>query len=53
MKASQFTRRNFIKTTALKSLGCGKLAAYEALSADGQFSVWLQFAPDGMISWKY
>jgi hypothetical protein len=30
-----------------------KSAAYEALSIDGQFSVWLQVAPDGMISWKY
>jgi hypothetical protein len=39
--------------SALKNLGFGKSAAYEALSADGQFSDWLQFAPDGMISWKY
>ena len=37
---------------ALKNLGFGKSAAYEALSADGQFSAWLQFAPDGMIAWK-
>lgn len=39
--------------SALKSLGFGKSAAYEALSSNGQFSAWLQFAADGMISWKY
>jgi hypothetical protein len=38
--------------SALKSLGFGKSAAYEALSADGQFSAWLEFAPDGIITWK-
>ena len=38
--------------SALKALGFGKSAAYEALSAEGQFSAWLQFAPDGMIFWK-
>jgi hypothetical protein len=36
---------------ALKSLGFGKTAAYAALSPDGRFAAWLQFAPDGMISW--
>jgi hypothetical protein len=39
--------------SALKGFGFGKSAAYEALSVDGQFSAWLKFAPDGMISWKY
>jgi hypothetical protein len=39
--------------SALKSLGFGKSAAYEALSVSGQFPAWLKFAPDGMISWKY
>ena len=38
--------------SALKGLGFGKSAAYEALSVSGQFSAWLKFAPDGMISWK-
>ena len=33
---------------ALKNLGFGKSAAYDALSADGRFSAWLQFAPDGI-----
>jgi hypothetical protein len=37
---------------ALKSLGFGKTAAYSALSPDGRFSASLQFAPDGMITWK-
>src|SRR5271154_6745793 len=32
--------------------GVGKSAAYEALSPNGQFSAWLQFAPDGLISWE-
>jgi hypothetical protein len=36
---------------ALKSLGFGKTAAYSALSPDGRFSAWLQFAPDGIITW--
>jgi hypothetical protein len=35
----------------LKSLGFGKSAAYDALLEDGRFSVWLQFAPDGIITW--
>jgi hypothetical protein len=35
----------------LKGLGFGKSAAYEALSANGQFSAWLQFEPDGIITW--
>ncbi len=39
--------------STLKGLGFGKSAAYEALSVNGQFSAWLKFAPDGMISWKY
>lgn len=37
---------------ALKVLGFGKTAAYGALSPDGRFAAWLQFAPDGIITWK-
>lgn len=37
---------------ALKTLGFGKSAAYEALAMDGRFAPWLQYAPDGIISWK-
>jgi hypothetical protein len=36
----------------LKSLGFGKSAAYEALAMNGRFAPWLQFAPDGIITWK-
>jgi len=36
---------------ALKNLGFGKTAAYEALLENGRFSAWLQFAPDGKITW--
>ena len=36
---------------ALKKLGFGKTAAYAALSPDGRFADWLQFAPDGTITW--
>jgi hypothetical protein len=36
---------------ALKNLGFGKTAAYDALSPDGRFSDWLQIAPDGIIAW--
>lgn len=36
---------------ALKNLGFGKTAAYNALSPDGRFSAWLQCAPDGIITW--
>jgi hypothetical protein len=35
----------------LKGLGFGHSSAYQALKPEGQFSVWLRFAPDGMISW--
>jgi hypothetical protein len=35
----------------LKNMGFGKSATYEALSANGRFSTWLQFAPDGIITW--
>jgi hypothetical protein len=35
----------------LKTLGFGHSAAYEALKPNGQFSAWLQFAPDGIITW--
>jgi hypothetical protein len=37
---------------ALKRLGFGKTAAYDALSEDGRFSNRLDFAPDGIITWK-
>jgi len=37
---------------ALKNFGFGKTAAYAALSPDGRFSDWMQFAPDGIITWK-
>jgi hypothetical protein len=37
---------------ALKTSGFGKTAAYKALSMDGRFAPWLQFAPEGTISWK-
>lgn len=37
---------------ALKNLGFGKTAAYDALSEDGRFSAWLRFAPNGKITWK-
>ncbi len=37
---------------ALKKLGYGKTTAYAALTSDGRFSAWLQFAPDGIITWK-
>ena len=36
---------------ALKNLGFGKSAAYDALSVGGRFSDWLQFAQDGIITW--
>jgi len=36
---------------ALKRLGFGKTAAYDALLENGKFSAWLQFAPDGIITW--
>lgn len=50
----QHGARTFTRTaavSALKSLGFGKTAAYAALSPDGRFSAWLQFAPDGIIGW--
>jgi hypothetical protein len=37
---------------ALKKIGFGKTAAYAALLEDGRFASWLQFAPDGIITWK-
>lgn len=36
---------------ALKRLGFGKSAAYDALLEDGRFASWLRFAPDGIITW--
>jgi hypothetical protein len=38
--------------TALKALGFGHTAAYEALQQGGRFSTWLQFEPDAIITWK-
>jgi hypothetical protein len=37
---------------ALKSFDFGKTAAYKALQSDGRFNSWLQFAQDGIITWK-
>jgi hypothetical protein len=43
---------NLTKAVAeLKGLGFGHSAAYEALKPDGQFSDWLEFEPDGIITW--
>jgi hypothetical protein len=43
---------NLTKAVAeLKGLGFGHSAAYEALKPDGQFSAWLEFDSDGMITW--
>jgi hypothetical protein len=36
---------------ALKNLGFGRTAAYEALSQTGGFTSWLYYASDGMITW--
>lgn len=47
--ARALSRQNAV--VALKKLGFGKTAAYDALSEDGRFSDWLQFAPDGIIAW--
>jgi len=44
------TRKSAV--AALKALGFGKTAAYAALSSGGRFASWLQFAPDGIITWK-
>jgi hypothetical protein len=46
--------RGLTRTTAvaaLKNLGFGKTAAYDALSENGRFSAWLRFTPDGIITW--
>jgi hypothetical protein len=48
--ARALTRKEAV--AALKKLGFGKTAAYEALSLDGRFSAWLQFAKDGIVTWK-
>lgn len=37
---------------ALKKLGFGKTAAYDALAVGGRFADWLQIAPDGIITWR-
>jgi hypothetical protein len=47
--ARTLTRTNAV--AALKTLGFGKTAAYAALTSDGRFADWLQFAPDGLITW--
>ncbi len=44
------TRKDAVST--LLRLGFGKTAAYRALSPDGRFASWLQFAPDGIITWN-
>lgn len=44
------TRKSAV--AALKALGFGKTAAYEALAINGRFASWLQFAPDGIITWN-
>ena len=47
--------RTLTRTTAvaaLKNLGFGKTAAYEALLEDGRFASLLQCASDGIITWK-
>jgi len=44
------TRKSAV--AALKAVGFGQTAAYEALLPDGRFSAWLQFAPDGIITWR-
>lgn len=36
--------------SALKTLGFGKTAAYDALSPDGRFSAWLKCAPNGIMT---
>jgi hypothetical protein len=43
------TRKSAV--AALKALGFGKTAAYQALEINGRFSAWLQFASDGIITW--
>ncbi len=48
--ARALSRQNAV--AALKNLCFGKTAAYDALSEDGRFSDWLDFAPDGIITWK-
>jgi hypothetical protein len=48
--ARSITRKEAV--ASLKRLGFGKTAAYSALSPDGKFNVWLEFSPDGIISWK-
>jgi hypothetical protein len=53
--AFQHGARGMARTEAvavLNGLGFGKSAAYEALSESGRFFAWLQFAPDGIITWK-
>jgi hypothetical protein len=44
------TRKSAV--SALKALGFGKTAAYQALEINGRFADWLQFASDGIITWK-
>ena len=54
-KVFQNGTRKLNRTAAvigLKNLGFGKTAAYAALSPHGRFSVWLKYAPDGIITWS-
>lgn len=44
------TRKSAV--AALTAMGFGKTAAYEAMAINGRFTSWLQFAPDGIITWK-
>jgi hypothetical protein len=44
------TRKSAV--AALIALGYGKTAAYKALAINGRFASWLQFAPDGIITWQ-
>jgi hypothetical protein len=43
------TRKSAV--AALKAFGFGKTAAYDVLSEGGRFADWLDFAPDGIITW--
>jgi hypothetical protein len=47
---SGLTRKSAV--AALKAFGFSKTAAYKALATNGRFASWLQFAPDGIITWK-
>lgn len=48
--ARSMTRQETV--AALQALGFGKTAAYKAISQDGRFSEFIEFAPDGLLQWK-